>query len=157
MKKMKKMKKIKILFAFLAVMALASSGAAPLFHAPPAYAEEGGGEAKKGPPPDFEYLQLKPLTLPVITAKGLTQQVSLLVSLEVPYGTKDAIKEMEPKLADAYISDLYGALGAGQVMLRGHILDVGAIKTRLTKDTEKVLGPDKVHDVLLQAVQQSGR
>ena len=107
--------------------------------------------------PDFEYLDMKPLVLPIITEKGLTQQVSLVISLEVPYGTKDKVKAMEPKLADAYISDLYGALGTGHGLMKNNVIDIPAIKARLSKNTVKVLGPDKVNDVLLQVVQQSQR
>lgn len=156
--KRQKMKKQKLTCMILTVMLLAQPAFSvmPPMHA--AYAEEGGeGKKNDGPPPDFEYLQLQPLTLPVITADGLSQQVSLLVSLEVPYGTKDAIKEQEPKLADAYISDLYGALGTGAVMMRDNVINVNLLKARLAKDTARVLGPDKVHDVLLQAVQQTAR
>jgi hypothetical protein len=118
--------------------------------------EDNGGKPKK-PPPEFEYVELKPLTLPIINSNGLTQQVSLLVSLEVPYGKTDEIKAAAPKLADAYISDLYGALGSGSAMLKGGIIDVNAVKEHLTADTTKVLGPDKVHAVLLDVMQQSRR
>jgi hypothetical protein len=119
-------------------------------------AEEEEGKANK-PPPEFEYVELKPLVLPIITEKGLTQQVSLLVSLEIPYGKTEHIKAMAPKLADAYISDLYGALGNNEAMMRGGVVDVTAIKERLTADTTRVLGPDKVHEVLLQVMQQAKR
>lgn len=122
----------------------------------PARAEE-EGEGKAKPKSDFEYLEMKPLVLPIITEKGLTQQLSLVISLEVPYGTVDDIKPMQPKLADAYLSDLYGSLGANGDMMRGNIVDVVALKNRLTKDTAKVIGEDKFHDVLLQVVQQSDR
>ena len=104
--------------------------------------------------PEFEYLELSPLTLPIITDQGMMQQVSLVVALEVPYGKKDEIKVMEPRLADAYLQDLYGALGAGHAMMRGNIIDVQAVKDRLTDVTNRVVGPDVVHGVLLQVLQQ---
>ncbi|HYD18202.1 MAG TPA: flagellar basal body-associated FliL family protein [Patescibacteria group bacterium] len=120
-------------------------------------AAQAEGDAAAVPTPEFEYVDMKPLVLPIITERGLTQQVSLVISLEIPYGTKDSIKAMEPKLADAYISDLYGALGSGHGLMKGSIIDVSAVKARLAKNTLKVLGPDKVNDVLLQVVQQSQR
>ncbi|MDE1151115.1 MAG: hypothetical protein PW788_01140 [Micavibrio sp.] len=127
----------------------------------PAMAEEaeGGGEGGKALAikPDFEYFEMKPIILPIITDKGLTQQVSLVISLELPYGTRDDIKPLEPKLADAYIGNLYGALGSGGVMMKGNIIDVVAVKDRLTKETTRILGEGKVHQVLLQVVQQSSR
>ncbi|TAL31813.1 MAG: flagellar basal body-associated FliL family protein [Alphaproteobacteria bacterium] len=122
-----------------------------------AYAAEEEEDSKAKPPPEFEYVELKPLVLPIITERGLTQQVSLLVSLEIPYGKGDEIRAMAPKLADAYISDLYGALGNNEALLKGGVVDVTAIKERLSADTIKVLGPDKVHEVLLQVMQQAKR
>lgn len=139
------MRRLMILFGILGMVLVAPVSA---------MAEE---EAAAAATPDFEYLDMKPLVLPIITEKGLTQQVSLVISLEVPYGTKDKVKAMEPKLADAYISDLYGALGTGHGLMKNNVIDIPAIKARLSKNTLKVLGPDKVNDVLLQVVQQSQR
>jgi flagellar FliL protein len=133
------------------------------FKAAPAYAEgakkkkSGGGEAKEdpnAPHPDYEYVDLKPLILPVITDRGLTQQVSLMVSLELPYGKGEEVAPLEPKLTDAMLQDLYGALGNGQAMMKGGVIDVPALKQRLSAVSMKVLGADKFHDVLLQVVQQ---
>lgn len=106
------------------------------------------------PAPDFEYVDLKPLIMPVITEKGLTQQVSLVISLEIPYGMRETIRAKEPKLADAYISDLYGVLGAGGLMKNG-ALDMPVIKDRLLKATQRVLKPEEFKDVLLQVAQQT--
>lgn len=120
----------------------------------PAHASE-GKEAKEGvPTPDFEYMEMKPLTLPIITDQGLTQQVSLIVSLEIPYGKKAEVEGMTPRLADAYLQDLYGALGKGNAMMVNNVIDIQAVKKRLTHVTYKVLKEDQVHDVLLQVLQQ---
>ena len=107
--------------------------------------------------PEFEYVRLAPMVLPVITDKGITQQVSLAVTLELPYGKKDEISAYAPRLVDAYIRDLFGAIGAGHVMMRGNVLDIEALKSRLAAVTERVLGEDKdkVHEVLLQAINQA--
>lgn len=118
-------------------------------------ADAGAGKPKK-PVPTWDDVNLS-LVLPIITDKGLTQQVSLMVTIRVPYGKGDEIKAMAPKLSDAYISDLYGALGSGTAMMKGGVLDVAAIKQRLSDDTTKVLGPDKVVEVLLPVVDQSKR
>lgn len=112
----------------------------------------GGGEA---PDPDaIEYYDLMPLTVPVVTDKGLVQQVSVSVSLECAPGKRDKIAAYRPKLMDAYLRELYGALGAGQAMIRNDVVDVEAVKLRLTDVTERVVGPDMVSDVLLQSVHQ---
>ncbi len=116
----------------------------------PAYAAE---EAKA---PEFEYYQVPPLYLPVITEKGLTQQVSLVVSLELPFGKKDEISAYGPRLVDAYIREMFGALASGQVMVKGNVLDIEGVRNRIATVTEKVLGKSNEHvkAVLLQAVQQ---
>lgn len=122
----------------------------------PAYAGEGGGEKDPNAPhPEFEYIELKPITLPVITSKGLTQQVSIVVELEVKWGDKDEIEPFEPRLVDAYLQDMYGVLGQGHALMKGDVVDIDMIKKRLTDVTAKVVGPKhEVHAVLLQALQQ---
>ncbi|MBI3441495.1 MAG: flagellar basal body-associated FliL family protein [Proteobacteria bacterium] len=122
---------------------------------PRTYAAESETKGESGPPPEFAYIQLDPINLPIITAKGLTQQVSLLVSLEIEFADKEKVSVYKPRLTDAYIQDLYGAIGAGYAMMKGNVVDVQQIKQRLTSVTDKVLGPDlKAHDVLLQVIQQ---
>jgi len=119
-----------------------------------AYAEEHGGDGD-GDGAHFEYLELNPLVLPVINERGLVQQISLVISLELAEGLLAAdLEKYQPRLADAFIQDLYGVLGSGYGLTRHNILDVHLIKTRLTAVTESVVGPDKVENVLLQVVQQ---
>ena len=142
-------------FIILAVFMM-MLGAVPL-HAYAAEGGEGGGESKdpNAPHPAFEYIRLDPIILPVITTKGLTQQVSLVVQLEVDWGKKDEIAPYEPRLTDAYLQDLYGALGAGHGLMKDNFVDINTVRQRLADVTDKVLGPDhKVHAVLLQALQQ---
>jgi hypothetical protein len=116
-------------------------------------------EGEKGDPAaphdEFAYIQLDSVTVPIITPKGLTQQLSIEMSLEVPYENKAAIAKYQPRLLDAYIQDLYGALGAGFGLTKNGVVDIQQIKQRIVAVTDKVLGPDlKAHDVLLQVVQQ---
>lgn len=127
--------------------ALAEKAAAPAEH------ESGGGKGEKVNP-EFEYLMLDPLNLPIIDDRGVSQQVSLVVSLEMKFGNLEKVKVYQPKLADAYIQDLYGMLGTGHGLMSGNVLDVRLIKDRLAQVTQKMLGPDMVKDVLLQVVQQ---
>jgi hypothetical protein len=117
-------------------------------------AQAASAEKSDAPPPEYEYIELKPLTLPIITDKGLTQQVSLMVSLELPYGKLEEVKFLMPRLADAYLRDLYGVLGVGGAMMKGGLIDVVAVKQRLAAVTVSIAGEGKVNDVLLQVVQQ---
>lgn len=104
--------------------------------------------------PEFEYFQMNPLMIPIIQRGGISQQVSFVISIEVPNGKLDTVSRYQPRLADAFIQDLYGVLGAGYGLVNGKVLDVHAIKQRLRHVSQKVLGEDVATDVLLQVVQQ---
>lgn len=101
-----------------------------------------------------EYVKLDPLILPIIDGNGVQQIVSLVVALEVAgVFEADKVKDMSPKLTDAYITDMYGVLNE-QVALRGGVIQVSLIKARLLSVTDKIMGKDIVSSVLLQVVQQ---
>ena len=108
----------------------------------------------EGVTPEFDYHEMKPLMIPVINRGGISQQVSLVISIEVPHGNLDKVSLYEPRLADAYIQDLYGVLGTGYGLVNGKVLDVPTIKSRLKAVAQRVLGEDVAHDVLLHVVQQ---
>ncbi len=104
--------------------------------------------------PAQEFVQLDALILPVIDEHGVTQVVSMVVTLEVPdKATADEVKRLSPRIQDAFIQDMYGVLNRKNSMENG-VLKVNLIKGRMNKLTEKVLGPGKVNEVLLQVVQQ---
>lgn len=101
-----------------------------------------------------EFVGLDVLVLPIIDESGVTQTITMVVSLEVPDAAAAAeAKRFIPRLKDAYIQDMYGALNRKNVMKDG-VIQVALIKERLNRVTKKVLGPEKVNDVLLQIVQQ---
>lgn len=118
-----------------------------------AYAAGGHDDAPLDPDA-VEYYDLMPMNIPVMTDQGLVQQVSVSVSLECKAGKREKIAAYKPKLMDAYLRELYGALGAGQAMIRNDVVDIEAVKLRLSDVTERVVGPDLVNEVLLQSVQQ---
>ncbi len=100
------------------------------------------------------YVEMKPLVLPVVDKNGVSQIISIVISLEVDDPAKAANAEaLKPRLTDAYIQGMYGVLSSQSVMADG-ILQVGYIKDRLNHITTKVLGENQVKDVLLQVVQQ---
>ena len=134
-------------------------------------AEEGGGESaakeegskKEGEVkeesgaahPDFEYIDIRPLSIPLITDQGAMQQVTVVISLEVPYGKRDDVRALEPKLADAYLQSLYGGISSGRILKDGKtVLDPVAVHDRLNDITAKILTQDLYHDVMLQVMQQ---
>lgn len=108
------------------------------------------GESSSGK----EYVKLDPLVLPVVDNDGVQQMISMVVSIEVDsVNNAEKVKRLRPKLADAYIQDMYGSLHKHSA-LQGGIVRVDIIKKRLNVVTDKVLGDDIESDVLLQVVQQ---
>ena len=111
---------------------------------------KGGGHGEGG----AEFVELDPLILPIIDSSGVTQTVSLVIALEVEDKVKaEEVKKLTPRLKDAYIQDMYGVLNK-HAALKGGVVQVAAVKSRLTKITTDVLGEDMVSEVLLQVVQQ---
>lgn len=143
----------KLIIAAIALLLFGSAGFMALaFINNPAEASEAKEEGEGPPAPTF--VEMKPLVLPVLDKEGVSQIVSIVVSLETD--TPEKAKEVEalkPRLTDAYIQGMYGVLSSKEVMADG-ILQVEYIKGRLNKITSKVLGENKVKDVLLQVVQQ---
>lgn len=101
-----------------------------------------------------EYVDLNPLSVPVINEKGVIQHVSITISLECAAGKRESVNVFKPRLMDAYLRDLYGAMGSGRIMMQGNIVDVEALKSRLAIVTERVVGKDLISEVLLQSVHQ---
>ena len=150
----------KIVIGLVAVVLLAGGAGAFFFLHQPAEAslteasEEEVEMASKENLPPGEFVELDPLILPIITKKGVTQVVSLVISLEIETGqSAESVKLMKPRLKDAYIQDMYGVLN-DKVALRGGVIRVDVIKDRLNKVSGDVLGEEVVRDVLLQVVQQ---
>lgn len=99
------------------------------------------------------FVELTPLILPVINEYGATQVVSLVVALEVDSQEKaDKVTKYEPRLTDAYLSDLYGAF-AEKAPEHG-VIPIAYLKERLNLMSEKVLGEHVVSDVLVQVMQK---
>lgn len=115
-------------------------------------------EAKKKSEADatVAFVKIDPLTLPVVSKDGIIQIINISVTLEVdnPEKAKE-IEKFAPRLKDAFIQDMYGALSTKTGMSDKGVIDVEIVKKRLNKITVKVLGSESgVRDVLLQAVQQ---
>lgn len=105
------------------------------------------GEAPTNLPPS---LRIKPLMLPVLTPDGRVEKYS---QMEVTLELADAAALLTaqgnvPKLHDAILTELYGALNAGWI-IRGNIANAAALRKRLDEASETVVGKDKVTRVLI--------
>ncbi len=134
----------------------AEASAGPVDEAKKAEHEEKVKNAKDGAEGVVkeEFVALDVLIFPIIDETGVTQTVTLMVSIAAPSAEAAAeVKRLSPRLKDAFIQDMYGMLNTKNSMKDG-VIQVNAIKERLNRASVKVLGADNVNDVLLQIVQQ---
>ncbi|PJB70545.1 MAG: flagellar basal body-associated FliL family protein [Alphaproteobacteria bacterium CG_4_9_14_3_um_filter_47_13] len=100
------------------------------------------------------FVELDPLILPIVDNNGVSQIINIVIMIEVTGDkNKDLVQNLQPRLKDAYIQELYGVLNK-HAALQGGVLQVGMIKERLGTISNRVLGEGVVNDVLLQVVQQ---
>lgn len=152
-----------VMLAIMAVLVLGGGGAGAYFYfnqpveAASDKDKKEDKKAKEGDEKDTKaahFVRLDPLILPIVGKNGVSQTVSMVVVIEVPNDKyRETVRSLSPRLKDAYIQDLYGVLNH-QAALRNGVVQVAAVKTRLKKITERVLGEKNVKDVLLEVVQQ---
>lgn len=103
---------------------------------------------------ELRFVELDPIILPIIDQSGVSQVVTLIVSLEVlGDANADFAKQLAPRLKDAFIQDMYGVLNR-KASMEGGVVKVDDLKKRLSRVSTKILGDSKVNGVLLQAVNQ---
>jgi flagellar protein FliL len=118
-------------------------------------AEEKGGPENMAQDPNAGgpiYVQIAPFVVPVIGENGPEEMVSLMITLEVATQEKsDYVRARLPKLNDAFMETLYGALDRGTIKRNG-LINVTLMKDKLVKASNKVLGQGYIDDVLVQAM-----
>ncbi len=102
----------------------------------------------------LRFVEMRPIVLPIIDADGVSQVVTLIVSLEVTGDENEAyVQALAPRLKDAFIQDMYGMLNR-KASMDGGVVKVDHLKMRLNRASVKILGENKINDVLLQVVNQ---
>ena len=95
-----------------------------------------------------EYIRLDPISVPIRGKRKISHYVFLSLSLEVANsGETDRVQRYRPKLRDAFIRDLNGKTVLSKA--GDGTLDFDAIKKRLIRRAEKILGKGIVTDVLI--------
>ena len=116
----------------------------------------GRAAAEDAPPAQAEpvYVELVPMALPVLDGDRIQQVLQFTVTVEVE-NEKAAqhIVESKPRLADAFIQNLYGALDQRRLM-DGKVLDVARLKDELARISTGVLGENAFRAILIQKVTQ---
>lgn len=100
------------------------------------------------------YVEFNPIQLPIMGDDRIVELVNIALALEVAdQATADRVIAMAPKLTDAYIHALYGAINAEEAMVDG-ALDVTMIKRRLLQVSNQVMGDGQVDAALVQMLTQ---
>ncbi len=140
---------MKILAAFTILCVLAAT-------AGPARAgdEDKSKDSKDAPDKTQNFVFLKPVMLPVLASNGgIDQFISVTITLEFDdAATADKERAIAPRIVDAYLQDLYGAVDDHRVMRHG-VLDPTALKAELDSSNSRVLQGVPCH-VLLQNIGQ---
>ncbi|HYG88296.1 MAG TPA: hypothetical protein VD978_18785 [Azospirillum sp.] len=109
-------------------------------------------EAEK-PPPPVAYVRLSPIVVPMIGENRAEQFVTVVVTVEVAAAKQFHAQSNVPRLIDAFIATMYGAVNDKSI-LNGGLVNIPAVKEILTGAANKVLGPGVTQDVLVQVVTQ---
>jgi len=126
------------------------AGAGWYFFIAPGRASAAESPAPAGP----VYVELAPLALPVIDGDRIQQILQFTITVEAAdEKAAGRIRDVQPRLADAYIQDLYGALERRRV-LDGRIVDVARLRDELTRISTGVLGENTFRAILIQRVSQ---
>lgn len=100
------------------------------------------------------YVELEPIFVPVINHRGVSRMVSMVVALEVKNANEASrARSLSPKLKSYILKDMYGVFDheakSGNVHIKTSLL-----KKRLMKVSSRILGPENVLGVKIQAVTQ---
>ena len=116
---------------------------------PKVYAARKADEAEA-----LRYVKIEPLFIPIIGDKGLSENVSISIVIEVPDSERaQVVRTNEPLLTDAFIHDMYSVLNNSSGRRDG-VVRVDVIKDRLNRSSRRILGDENVNDVLLEVVYQ---
>lgn len=95
-------------------------------------------------------ISISPFTIPLFQGEQISGSIQVQFQLEVTKGLEDGVNSKLIRLEDAYLRDLYAFLP--RLLRNKENLDVIALKRRIMRITEKIVGPDIVEDVLIQSV-----
>jgi flagellar FliL protein len=101
------------------------------------------------------YVALDPLAAPIIEGRRVTRQVILTLSLQVrSLSAKNDVASIMPRLRDAMLSELYEN---PVIAVDGNgTIDIVGLKQRMLDVANGLVGPNKVHDVLVIKAVQTG-
>ncbi|HWK45689.1 MAG TPA: hypothetical protein VNT30_13295 [Stellaceae bacterium] len=103
-----------------------------------------------------QFVEMRPITMAVVTGDRAAQQVSVVVALELTPGhTIESVNPDMPKLVNAFFTSLTAAYEEAEP--NGRLFDAMPIKQRLLDASADVLGPGIVAAVLIEQVNERSR
>jgi flagellar basal body-associated protein FliL len=115
---------------------------------PPGAAKE--EDAAPAPRVDPIFMQVEPMLIPVIQDGELKRNVYIALRLEVTPDNKETVRLAMSRLHDVYMRALYDLVP--EQYERRDTLDLAKIRDRLMVLTDRVVGPDKVEDIIFLSV-----
>jgi len=110
-----------------------------------------GGDTAEAPPQTSEFVELKPLTFPIVRDGRVSRLMTLVISIEVlGESAREAVHKKAPVLRDAMLSELHGLYAHSFMNQRDD--PMALVKLRLLKVGRKVLG-EELRGVYVQAVE----
>lgn len=95
-------------------------------------------------------IKINPFNIPIFQGTQVAGSMQVQFALEIPKGQEAVINDNMIRLEDAYLRDLYVFLP--RLLRNRETLDIIALKNRLMRVTESIIGPDVVENILIQSV-----
>ncbi|HYD98155.1 MAG TPA: hypothetical protein VEH84_02110 [Alphaproteobacteria bacterium] len=146
-----------ILFALIGLLLIGGGGGGAYWwfymQPPPDPAAEAAAKAAEPQPPPI-FANLKPVVVPVIRQDKVEALVTVIASVQIA-SADDASRLvlLQPRLTDAMIVELTGALSKRSAMKDGRV-DAAVIKHHVALAARRVAGEETIKDVLVQIVNQ---
>lgn len=147
------MKAIIVLVVGVLLLVGAAMGGWLLYFKLMAKPPESSEPAPPPPKPPSAIVRVPSVVVPVIGENRVRQFVTVVVALEVDLEMQPTTQANLPRLSDAFLTTLYGAVD-DRTIFRGQLVDLPALKAKLAEAATKVLGGHGVQDVLVQIVMQ---
>jgi len=98
-------------------------------------------------------VRISPIVVPVIGKEKVEQFVTIVATVEVDAAKQPQAAANVPRLVDAFISAMYAGID-DRTLMNGPLVNIPAVKDKLTAAAAKVLGPGVAQGVLVQVVTQ---
>ena len=155
---------MKKLVIIIAILMMVIGGTVSVMKAmdlgPFAPAAVAGGEGRAAPrqaqdePPRF--VDVEPLNIPVFHGDRVAATIQIQLKLEaIGEENEEEIIRLLPRITDAFLRDMHAFIP--RLLRKEQRIKVPIIKKRLQIISERLVGPDLIHNILVQSVSDTSR